>query len=123
MRYLICGSRTFLDKERMRAVLVSRGFGPSDVVITGGAKGADSLGHELAVELGCETEVYPADWNKYGKGAGPVRNQQMLDEGKPEFILAFVDRPLTESRGTADMVRRAKAARLTGCTYTKASAC
>lgn len=54
-------------------------------------------------------EKYPADWEKYGKVAGPIRNQQMLDEGKPDVVYAFTD-DLSNSRGTADMCRRANKA-------------
>lgn len=48
---------------------------------------------------------FPANWKSHGKGAGPIRNQKMIDEGKPDLVLAFPG-----GRGTADMVRRAKAA-------------
>lgn len=54
--------------------------------------------------------TFRADWKLHGEGAGPRRNQRMLNEGQPELVLAFVNKPLAESRGTADMVRRAKAA-------------
>jgi len=50
---------------------------------------------------------FPADWKSYGKGAGPIRNQLMLDEGKPDLVLAFHN-DISSSRGTADMIRRAK---------------
>lgn len=48
---------------------------------------------------------YPANWSKYKKKAGPIRNQQMLDEGKPDLVVAF-----SGGTGTADMVHRAKVA-------------
>jgi DNA-binding MurR/RpiR family transcriptional regulator len=51
---------------------------------------------------------YPADWEAYGKAAGPIRNQRMLDEGKPDLVIAFSDLPTTS--GTYDMIKRAKAA-------------
>ena len=49
------------------------------------------------------------DWKKYGKKAGPLRNQQMLEEGKPDLVVAFPG-----GNGTADMVRRAKKANIEG---------
>lgn len=49
--------------------------------------------------------VFKADWDKHGKAAGPIRNQQMLDEGKPDLVLAFAG-----GKGTDDMCRRARAA-------------
>lgn len=56
-------------------------------------------------------ERYPADWEKHGKAAGPIRNQQMLTEGKPDIVVAFSDN-LSNSKGTADMCRRAHKAGL-----------
>ena len=67
------------------------------------ASGADRLGERFAKANNCELLVFPADWNKFGKAAGFIRNQQMIDEGKPDLVVA-----LPGGRGTADMVRRAK---------------
>ena len=50
--------------------------------------------------------AFPADWDKYHKAAGHIRNQQMLTEGKPTLVLAF-HHDLARSKGTKDMVRRA----------------
>lgn len=60
-------------------------------------------------QLGLNTRRYPANWQRYGRAAGPVRNQQMLDEGKPDLILAF-HQDIVNSKGTADMIRRANRA-------------
>jgi hypothetical protein len=57
----------------------------------GGAKGADTIAGLIARELGKFVTEFPADWNRYGKGAGPIRNRQMLDEFRPEVVFAFVD--------------------------------
>ena len=116
-RYLICGSRTYTNDTRVRQVLAERDVGPGDVVIHGGARGADRLAHCAGEDAGAEVMVFRAEWDRLGKGAGAARNQRMLDEGAPEFVLAFVDKPLVESRGTADMVRRARAAGLHGCVF------
>ena len=75
------------------------------VVIHGGARGADISADVCALAFGIDVEVYPADWAKHGKAAGPIRNAQMLREGRPDAVLAFPG-----GRGTADMVRRAKRA-------------
>jgi hypothetical protein len=81
------------------------------VAIVGGARGADNIAEEMASHesgaYGSEILVFPADWDKWGKRAGPIRNKQMLDEGEPDLVIAFVDKPLRESRGTRDMVCRA----------------
>lgn len=110
MRVLVCGDRNWTDEDGIRRVL--KGLIEPLVVIHGGARGADSLAGKVAEELGHEVEVYPADWQRYGKAAGVLRNQQMLDEGKPDFVLAF-HADLSRSKGTADMVRRAVAAGIT----------
>lgn len=79
---------------------------PTDIVIiNGSAKGVDSASSDWAIVNYAQLEEYPADWKTYGKGAGPIRNQQMLDEGKPDLVVAFPG-----ESGTADMVRRAKKA-------------
>tara|TARA_Y100000310_G_scaffold244963_1_gene249880 strand:+ start:4034 stop:4294 length:261 start_codon:yes stop_codon:yes gene_type:complete len=71
--------------------------------------GADQMARQVCTELGIKVERFPADWHLYGRAAGVLRNQQMLDEGKPDLVLAFHDE-LESSKGTADMVRRAKKA-------------
>jgi YspA, cpYpsA-related SLOG family len=115
-RMLVCGSRTWNDREAMRAFLW-RWLDDVTVLINGGARGVDLMAAELAhefAEFGLPTiETYPADWDQYGKPAGIIRNGQMLDESKPDVVIAFVDKPLTSSRGTFDMVTRAMAAGVT----------
>jgi hypothetical protein len=75
------------------------------LVISGCAHGADTLGIEWAEARGIEVARFPADWNVHGRAAGPIRNQQMLDEGRPNLVVAFPG-----GRGTADMVRKAREA-------------
>ena len=107
MRLLICGSRDWTDGDLiLRGLSALRGV---DVVMEGEAPGADTLARRAAEHLGIPVLPFPADWEKYGHAAGPIRNQRMLDEGKPDLILAFVD-GLDTSRGTADMVSRARLA-------------
>lgn len=111
MRVLVCGGRDYKDRERLYDVLYkhigAQGHpdNPRDVVIVGCAKGADTLAEEWAEYVGCRVKRFPADWNKHGNAAGPIRNQQMIDEGNPKLVIAFPG-----GRGTADMVRRARAA-------------
>ena len=81
-------------------------------VIHGGARGADELGRKWAEQDDSDTpvsiEAFPADWDRYGKRAGYIRNQQMLDEGKPDIVLAF--RSEGESKGTDMMIDLARKA-------------
>jgi hypothetical protein len=116
LRVLVCGARDWTDAELL-AVTVDRlvaehGQGRAGVVlIEGGARGADRLAGELARARGWQLEEHPADWQRHGRAAGIHRNARMLAEGRPERVLAFTD-DLAASRGTADMVRRARAAGL-----------
>lgn len=80
---------------------------PGTVVIHGAASGADSIAGWLAEERGLQVLPFPvtdADWDAHGKAAGGRRNQQMLDEGRPDF--AFGYRTFGHSPGTDDMHRR-----------------
>lgn len=114
---LVCGGRKFNDytllKKALDQLLIERGwitepdeygnFLPNVKIIEGGMTGADDLANQYAVTNWCHFKTYEADWRKYGNAAGPIRNQKMLDEGKPDLVVAFPG-----GRGTADMVDRAK---------------
>jgi YspA, cpYpsA-related SLOG family len=102
VRLLICGSRSWTDETPIRAALERA---RPEVVIHGAARGADTLAGRIAAELGCRVLPFPADWS-LGRAAGVLRNQRMLDEGRPNWVIAFAD-DLRASRGTRDMVERA----------------
>lgn len=72
-------------------------------IISGMAPGADTLAVEFAKHFKLKLHEFPADWHKYKKGAGSIRNQQMIDQGKPQLGVAFPG-----STGTADMTNRLK---------------
>ncbi len=105
MNILVCGDRNWKRMDIIEREL--KKFLPGTVIIHGAARGADTLGGFVADKLGFKVVSFPAKWNIYGKGAGPIRNQQMIDEGKPDLVLAFHE-DLNESRGTRDMVLRAR---------------
>lgn len=107
-RVLICGSRFFTDIEAVRALIAT--FPPDTVIIHGAAPGADSYAAASARLAGLQVEDYPAKWTEYGKAAGPIRNKQMLDEGKPDIVYAFAGGPLDRTTGTKDMVTQAREA-------------
>ena len=75
------------------------------VVIQGGARGADQIAREWCIARKIAYVNYPADWTVHGKAAGPIRNQQMIDRGRPDRVLAF-----SGGKGTADMIARANRA-------------
>jgi len=112
MRVLVCGDREWKDRESISRVLSFLGgqlLHDQPVIIHGGAPGADSLADEVGKARGLEVEPFPADWKAYGRAAGPIRNRQMLREGKPDLVLAFHD-DLSRSKGTRDMVKQARKA-------------
>ncbi len=114
-RYLFCGDRNHNDPYVIRLLIhglhtwgkIAR---ERITIIHGGANGADIAAASAAAEFASNMDVeeYPADWGKHGKKAGILRNQRMLDEGKPSIVFAFHDH-LSQSKGTRDMVRRAHA--------------
>lgn len=103
-RVLVFGGRDFHDADAMEKAL-RRHLQANDVVVHGGARGADALAGDIAGRvMGHEVEVHPADWHKHGKSAGPIRNQEMLDSGVDYAI------GLPGGRGSADMAGRLKKA-------------
>ena len=105
-RILICGDRDWKSLDLIKKVLSEHLRPGVDIIIHGDARGADRIGAEAAKQLGVPKDrvlAFPADWNKYHKAAGPIRNSQMLAKGKPTLILAF-HLDLQTSRGTRDMI-------------------
>lgn len=82
---------------------------PISMVLQGGAKGADRCAQEWASQRGVKSKAYFAHWVRHGKAAGPMRNQLMLEEGRPDMVIAFAG-----GRGTADMVERTVSAQQRG---------
>lgn len=99
-RLVIAGGREFADYESLKAAAqnaISQ-LAPNNervVIVSGGARGADSLGEQFAQEMGLEVERYPADWSQ-GKGAGPARNAQMAAVADAALLMPG-------GRGTANM--------------------
>lgn len=101
MRVLVCGGRGFANFEKGYWAL-SEFCSSASVIIHGCAAGADRMADQWARENKIEVERYPAEWSKYGSMAGSIRNQQMLRDGRPLFVLA-----LPGGSGTRDMIHRA----------------
>jgi hypothetical protein len=102
-RVLVCGGRDFNDSDKLFEVLdEEHARNPFDLVITGGARGADWWGHYWAIKRGVPYKVFPADWINHGKAAAPIRDQQILDDGKPDVVIAFPG-----GSGTDDVINRA----------------
>lgn len=101
MKILITGSRDWTDRRRIIARLMEL---PDDTtIIEGGAIGADLVAAHVARALNFHVITAKADWSKYGRAAGPLRNRAMLDM-KPDLVIAFCK---NQSRGTMDCVKAA----------------
>lgn len=111
-RILICGDRHWSAHVPIEQVLiwVTR-TNPRSTIIHGGAYGADGLAGNLAHVLGLRVRVFKAEWERYGKRAGPIRNALMIADGEPEIVFAYTD-DLSQSHGTRDMVKKALAAKI-----------
>lgn len=101
MRVLVCGGRDYRNPQAVYDALSA--LDDVSVVIEGGALGADCFAAEWADKTGTEHLQFTADWKAHGRAAGPIRNKKMLDEGKPDLVLAFPG-----GRGTANMVKQAR---------------
>jgi hypothetical protein len=106
VRVIISGDRRWNCPDLARRVIARLIARHGEVeVVQGGAKGVDAAFADAARVSGLVVHAFPADWDAYGKGAGPRRNQAMIDAGA-DFVIA-VHRSLAWSRGTGDLVRRA----------------
>lgn len=106
-RILVCGDRNWSDSQAIERELSKL---PSDsLIIHGACRGADELAAQIAVRLGLKVLAFPAEWHRYGRAAGPIRNRRMLGEGRPDWVLAF-HRDLARSKGTANMIALARKA-------------
>lgn len=119
MRVLVCGGRDFEDFDFISAYLGNRlidyyGWHPDPEpygswywdnlhIIEGGAQGADAGARIWARANYVDLIEFPADWKRHGKRAGYLRNVQMLEEGKPDLVIAFPG-----GKGTAMMVKLAR---------------
>lgn len=101
MRILVCGGRRYSDRWRVFGVL-DHYLPRVTAIIHGDAPGADRLAEQWCYERGVPMQSFPAQWETHGDRAGPIRNAQMLADGKPDLVVAFPG-----GHGTADMVRRA----------------
>ena len=107
MRVLVCGGRDYRSQAKLDAELDAvHAETPIDCLIEGGALGADHLAAVWSAKRNIvHHRRFSADWALHGRTAGPIRNKKMLEEGKPDLVVAFPGHD-----GTADMVKQARAA-------------
>lgn len=102
MKVIIAGSRhmPLESYPLIGRVVKSSGLAISEVVC-GMAKGADLMGWKWAEEHGIPVKRFPAQWSKYGRSAGPIRNKQMADYADALIIFIY-----DGSRGSVDMLKQ-----------------
>ena len=103
--WLVCGGRDFTDSATFHDAMqrLTEMWGCPGKLVHGAAKGVDAMAAAWADRMALDVAACPADWDKHGKAAGPIRNEDMLVTHKPNRVIAFPG-----GKGTADMVRRAK---------------
>ena len=114
LRVIIAGSRDFNDYELLKKsaieIITKKTMLPDLTrIVSGGARGADTLGERFANEMGLEISRFIPDWDGLGKRAGYVRNAEMakfaVEDGNYGVLIAFWD---GQSRGTKHMIDLAK---------------
>ena len=115
IKVIIAGSRNFYDYDIVEDTVVSyfmsRGILKENVeIISGGARGADSLGEQLAKSYGLKLTIFPAQWDTYGKAAGMIRNKEMADyaikDSDKAILFAFWDGKSHGTKGMIDIAKR-----------------
>ena len=103
MKLAIVGSRKFHNYRYLENLLepIKESI---EWIISGGAKGVDTLAERYARKHNIPFLLFPANWDRYGKRAGLMRNQQIVDEA--DHMIAI---PTSTSKGTRDSIRRARA--------------
>jgi len=102
MKIAVIGSRNFNNYQLLKNTL-DKYKEKCELIISGGAKGADKLAEKYAEENGIETKIFKPNWKRYGKGAGLIRNRQIVENA--DLIIAFWD---GKSKGTEFSVNYAK---------------
>ena len=100
MKVLVCGCRDYVDVVHVFDVLDD--LDPK-IIVHGDCRGADRLADEWARFHKKEVRRYPANWQDYGRFAGPLRNAEMLEKETPDLVVAFPG-----GTGTANMVKLAR---------------
>ena len=107
MRIIVCGGRNYgqdkYERDYIRDILLKfHEFNKVTEVITGGAAGVDIVALNWAKDNNLKWKRCPAQWKKYGRAAGPIRNRQILLDHKPDHVIAFPG-----GVGTEDMRHKA----------------
>ena len=102
MTILIGGSRDYNDYNNFTVQMnniISKLNTENIIILSGHCLGVDALGEKYAVEKGYELKLFPADWTRYGRAAGPIRNRTMAEIA--DLVIAFWD---GKSKGTKSLI-------------------
>lgn len=102
MRIAFTGGRHYVNYELVYNIVASLDHNGNVTILVGDATGLDTMVATAAKQLGFQTEVFVANWQKYDNAAGPIRNKEMLEAGA-KLLIAFQG-----GRGTTDCVRQAR---------------
>jgi hypothetical protein len=102
---LVTGDRKGFNKASILRRLMQ--FPEGTILVHGDAPGVDTIAGVVGTVLGFDVRPYPADWARYKRGAGPIRNRHMFNTEKPDLVIAF-HHNYAESKGTRDMVDYAR---------------
>ena len=105
-KVIVAGTRTFkdyllLNNEVLQTVALNLRWGHEPEIVSGGAPGADTLAVTLATAHKWPFKIFPADWEKHGRAAGPIRNKQMAKYA--DMAIVFWD---GKSRGAQNMIQQ-----------------
>jgi hypothetical protein len=126
MKVMVSGDRNWKKFEEVFKILddLNKELGGITLIIEGGARGVDTIAREWAKQRKVKFRTFavtPAEWTAIGPGAGPKRNQRMIDTGKPDRAIG-VHRAIEYSKGTRDCLEKAQKAEIPTRLYPKGQA-
>lgn len=105
MEVIVAGPRDLqVSTSKIYSTMYKAGYNPT-CIVHGGCRGVDTCAQQYADDLGIPAICFPAEWVKYGKGAGPWRNMEMASIADAALIFVHKDRPVTP--GTGNMIAEA----------------
>lgn len=102
MKVIIAGGREFNDYKFIKESIIKLNLNISEIV-SGKSKGVDTMGEQYALENNIPIKTFPANWEKHGRAAGPIRNKEMADYA--DVLISFWN---GQSKGTKSMIELAK---------------
>ena len=105
MNVAIVGGRDFDDYEQFKSSINGEKI-KFNSIISGGARGVDTMAEKYAKEIGVPVKIYLPDWTKHGKAAGPIRNRQIIESA--DCVIAFWDEKSPDTRSSIAIAEELK---------------